>query len=43
MPDVKGMVGGQLKGLMQGNQTGDQNNPLGAITGLFGKKKKPPQ
>ncbi|MFY9561911.1 MAG: AsmA family protein [Terriglobales bacterium] len=41
MPDVKGMVGGQLKGLMQGNQTGDQNNPLGAITGLFGKKKKP--
>ncbi len=43
MPDVKGMAGGQLKGLMQGNQTGDQNNPLGAITGLFGKKKKPPQ
>jgi AsmA protein len=43
MPDVKGMVGGQLKGLMQGNQTGDQNNPLGAITGLFGKNKKPPQ
>ena len=43
MPDVKGMVGGQLKGLMQGNQAGDQNNPLGAITGLFGKKKKPPQ
>jgi AsmA protein len=43
VPDVKGMVGGQLKGLMQGNQTGDQNNPLGAITGLFGKKKKPPQ
>jgi AsmA protein len=42
-PDVKGMVGGQLKGLMQGSQTGDQNNPLGAITGLFGKKKKPPQ
>jgi AsmA protein len=43
VPDVKGMVGGQLKGLMQGNQTGDQNNPVGAITGLFGKKKKPPQ
>jgi AsmA protein len=43
MPDVRGMVGGQLKGLMQGNQSGDQNNPLGAITGLFGKKKKPPQ
>jgi AsmA protein len=43
MPDVKGMAGSQLKGLMQGNQSGDQNNPLGAITGLFGKKKKPPQ
>jgi AsmA protein len=43
LPDVKGMVGGQLKGLLQGNQAGDPNNPLGAITGLFGKKKKPPQ
>jgi AsmA protein len=42
VPDVKGIVGGQLKGFM-GKQTGDQNNPLGAITGLFGKKKKPPQ
>jgi AsmA protein len=41
MPDVKGMVGGQLKGLLQGNQPADQNNPLDAITGLFGKKKKP--
>jgi AsmA protein len=41
MPDVKGMVGSQLKGLLQGNQPADQNNPLGAITGLFGKKKKP--
>ncbi len=41
MPDVKGMVGGQLKGLLQGSQPTDQNNPLGAITGLFGKKKKP--
>jgi AsmA protein len=38
-PDVKGMVGGQLKGLMQG---GDQNNPLSGITGLFGKKKPKP-
>jgi len=37
-PDVKGMVGGQLKGLLQG---GDKNNPLGALTGLFGKKKPP--
>jgi AsmA protein len=41
MPDVKRMVGSQLKGLLQGNQPADQNNPLGAITGLFGKKKKP--
>ncbi len=41
MPDVKGMVGGQLKGLLQGNQTGDQSNPLSGLTGLFGKKKKP--
>jgi AsmA protein len=41
VPDVKGMVGGQLKGLLQGNQPADQNNPLDAITGLFGKKKKP--
>jgi len=41
VPDVKGMVGGQLKGLL-GGQTGDQsNNPLGGLTGLFGKKKKP--
>jgi len=36
MPDMKGMVGGQLKGLLQG---GDKNNPLGGLTGLFGKKK----
>ncbi len=41
VPDVKGMVGGQLKGLL-GNKSGDQsNNPLGGLTGLFGKKKKP--
>jgi AsmA protein len=32
MPDVKGMVGNQLKGLIPGGK----NNPLG---GLFGKKK----
>ncbi len=36
MPDVKGMVGNQLKGLMP---TGKGNNPLGNIGGLFGKKK----
>jgi len=35
MPDVKGMVGNQLKGL-----TGGKNNPLGNLGGLFGKKKK---
>jgi len=41
VPDVKGIVGSQLKGLL-GNQSGDQNsNPLGGLTGLFGKKKKP--
>lgn len=40
MPDVKGMVGGQLKDIL-GGKTGDQNNnPLGGLTGLFGKKKK---
>jgi len=46
MPDVKGIVGSQLKGFLQGNQPGNQNNqnnPVDAITGLFGKKKKPPQ
>lgn len=38
MPDVKGIVGSQLKGLMQ---PGNQNNPLGGLTNLFGKKKPP--
>ena len=38
MPDMKGMMGNQLKGLMQGGK----NNPLGGLGGLFGKK-KPPQ
>jgi AsmA protein len=38
VPDVKGMVGGQLKGILQG---GDKNNPLGGLKGLFGKKKPP--
>ena len=37
-PDIKGMAGSQLKGLLQG---GDKNNPLGGLTGLFGKKKPP--
>ena len=43
MPDVKGMVGGQLKGLLGGQtQGGQQNkNPLSGLGGLFGKKKPP--
>lgn len=40
-PDMKGLAGNQLKGLLGGAKAGDQSNPLGAITGLFGKKKKP--
>lgn len=40
-PDVKGMAAGQLKGLLQGG-SGDQSNPLGGLTGLFGKKKPKP-
>jgi AsmA protein len=35
-PDLKGIVGGQLKGLLQG---GENANPLGGLGGLFGKKK----
>jgi AsmA protein len=35
VPDMKGMVNGQLKGLMNGGK----NNPLGGLSGLFGKKK----
>jgi AsmA protein len=38
VPDVKGMVGGQLKGFLQGT---DKSKPLGGLTGLFGKKKPP--
>lgn len=37
MPDVKGVVGNQLKGLVPGGK----NNPLGDLGGLFGKKKPP--
>jgi AsmA protein len=47
MPDVKGMVGGQLKGGLGnalGGLTGGKNSsgssPVDAIGGLFGKKKK---
>jgi AsmA protein len=38
VPDIKGMAGSQLKGLLQG---GDKSNPLGGLTGMFGKKKPP--
>ena len=42
VPDVKGIVGSQLKGLLGGVKSGtpNQNNPIDALTGLFGKKKK---
>ena len=36
MPDMKGLVGNQLKSLVP---TGKGNNPLGNLGGLFGKKK----
>jgi AsmA protein len=35
MPDMKGMMGNQLKGLIPGGKT----NPIGNLGGLFGKKK----
>jgi AsmA protein len=35
MPDMKAMMGNQLKGLIPGGK----NNPLGGLSGLFGKKK----
>ena len=35
MPDVKGLVGNELKGLVPGGKT----NPLGNLGGMFGKKK----
>jgi hypothetical protein len=38
---VKGMVGSQLKGLLQGG-AGNKSNPLGGLGGLFGKKKPNP-
>ncbi len=49
VPDVKGMVGSQLKGGLGGalggltggkNSTGDSASPVDALGGLFGKKKK---
>ena len=44
VPDVKGMVGSELNNLLGGAKAGGQNNPnnpVDALTGLFGKKKKP--
>jgi AsmA protein len=40
MPDVQGMLGSQLKSRLQPGNTQGQS-PLDALTGLFGKKKKP--
>ena len=49
VPDVKGMVGSQLKGGLGGalggltggkNSTGNSASPVDALGGLFGKKKK---
>jgi AsmA protein len=49
VPDVKGMVGSQLKGGLGGalegltggkNSSGDSASPMDALGGLFGKKKK---
>ena len=37
MPDMKSVVGNQLKGLVPGGK----DNPLGNLGGLFGKKKPP--
>ena len=46
LPDVKGMAGGMLQQALKGNgtpgATGAQN-PLGGLSGMFKKKKKPPQ
>ena len=49
VPDVKGMVGSQLKGGLGGalggltggkNTSGNTPSPVDALGGLFGKKKK---
>lgn len=49
MPDLKGIVNSQLKGLLQGQLQGNQQNgnqqkpqsPLNNLMGIFGKKKPP--
>jgi AsmA protein len=46
IPDVKGMAGGILQQALKGNGTpgaAGTQNPLGGITDMFKKKKKPPQ
>jgi len=40
LPDVKGMAGSLLQNSLGGSK---QQNPLGGISGMFNKKKKPPQ
>ncbi|MGA8866508.1 MAG: AsmA family protein [Candidatus Sulfotelmatobacter sp.] len=38
VPDVKGMAGGLLKGALGGDKTGQKQNPLSGVMGLFKKK-----
>jgi AsmA protein len=42
VPDVQGLLNSRLKSGLQGN-TPNAGSPINAITGLFGKKKKPNQ
>ncbi|HVO82528.1 MAG TPA: AsmA family protein [Terriglobales bacterium] len=39
LPDVQGLAGGALKNVLSG-QSGNQQSPLDALSGLLGKKKK---
>jgi hypothetical protein len=44
IPDVKGMAGGMLQQALKGNGTpgaAGTQNPLGGLSGMFKKKKKP--
>ena len=42
VPDVQGMMSGQLKSRLPANDTGNRS-PFDAIKGMFGRKKKPPK
>ena len=46
-PDVKGIAGGLLQGVLnsqaQGNNQQQQQNPINTVMGLFGKKKQQPK